>query len=402
MMAMSMAPTITEQTVDEARAQPRKVLHFITSIGGGGAENFLRNLIVAMRDSHWQPVVLAVRVHPHEAFADQLRAIGCVVHDLNETALLKPRVWQAVRRIIAQEKPDVVQTWMHHPDFIGSVAAFAAGIRNIVWGVRATEVHRNPGDSDLKVRLFHLALRIASWFLPRKIIANSTVAIDVHAGMGYPRSKMLWIPNGVNAARFAPNAAVGQHTRESLNIPLDASVIGFVGRFHPVKDIACFFRAAARLQAHRSDVHFILVGGEESDLNPDAQAAFVQLPQPAFVHWVPFGSSTERYYPAFTVFTLCSKSEAFPNVVLEAMACGVPCVTTQAGDCATMLKDRGTVVPVGDDHALASGWQAMLGLSPEQRDSLAARCRDRALMDFSMERAAQQFASAYDELMTSK
>ena len=401
MMAMSTAPPTTSAVCDQADARPRKVLHFITGIGGGGAENFLRSLVSAMRGSHWKPVILAVRIHPYEAFAEQLRAMGCVVHDLNETALLKPRVWLAVRRTIAQEKPDVVQTWMHHPDFIGSVAALAAGMRNIVWGIRATEVHRNPGDSDLKVRLFHLALRWSSRLLPRKIIANSTMAIQVHEGMGYPRKRMVWIPNGVNSTRFAPDANAGKATRAALGIPDEAPVIGFVGRFHPVKDLACFFKAALRLLTLRADVRFVLLGGGEDDLDTEAKAAFAQLPASAHVHWVPFGSKVEQFYPAFSIFTLCSKSEAFPNVVLEAMACGVPCVTTDAGDCATMLQGLGKVVAVGDDQALANGWHEMLQLSAGQREALATQSRARALADYSMERAAEQFAKTYDSLVTS-
>lgn len=398
-MSTSNAAATTDQQTSPARRG--KVLHFITGIGGGGAENFLRQIIGAMRNSGWQPVVLAVKVHPHEAFAQQLRAAGCVVHDLNESALLKPRVWLAVRRIIAQERPDVVQTWMHHPDFIGSVAALFAGNPKVVWGIRATDVHRNPGDSDLKAKLFQIALGWSSKMLPDKIIANSTVAMEAHVAMGYPRDKMVWIPNGVDAQRFAPNAAAGLSTREALNIPAGAPVVGFVGRFHPVKDLACFFRAAKQVQTVRSDVHFVLVGGEEADLNAEAQAAFVQLPQPQKVHWMPFGPATERCYPAFDVFTLCSKSEAFPNVVLEAMACGVPCVTTQAGDCAAMLEDLGIVVPVADDRALADGWLAMLNLNPEARGALSLRSRERAVTRHSMERAAEQFTTVYDGLMES-
>lgn len=174
--------------------------------------------MVQLRNSRWQQIILVVRVHPYEAFAEQLEKLGCVVYDLNEPALLKPRVWLAVRRIIAQEAPNVVQTWMHHADFIRSLAAYSAGVQNVVWGVRATEVHRNPGDSQLKTRLFHQALRWSSKLLPRKIIANSTVAMDVHSAMGYPRSKMVWVPNGVNSTRFAPNPEQRELTRQELGI----------------------------------------------------------------------------------------------------------------------------------------------------------------------------------------
>jgi glycosyltransferase involved in cell wall biosynthesis len=376
----------------------RKVLHFITGIGGGGAENFLRSLVANMQGSRWQTVIVVVRVHPHEVFAEELRAMGCIIHDLDATELLKPGVWLAVRRIIAQERPDVVQTWMHHADFIGGLAAYAAGVPQVVWGVRAMEVHRNPDDSALKTFLFLQALRWSSKLLPTKIIANSTVAIDVHEAMGYPRSKMVWVPNGVNAQRFAPNEATRHETRAQLGIPSEAPVVGFVGRFHPVKDLECFFQAAVIAQTQRADLHCVLVGGREEELYPAARACFEALPKCDQVRFVPFGSATERYYPAFDVFTLCSRSEAFPNVVLEAMATGVPCVTTAAGDCAAMLKDLGDVVPCGDATALATGWLKRLALSADERAALAGKSRARALADYSMERAARQFMDVYEEV----
>ncbi len=391
---------IPSQVVERAPPRRKKVLHFITSIGGGGAENFLRSLVATMRGSPWQSVIVAVKVHPHEAFVEELRAQGCVVHDLNASALLKPSVWSATRRLIQQEDPDVVQTWMHHADFIGGIAAWSAGFRNIVWGVRATAVHRNPGDGQLKTRLFHHALGWSAKWLPRRIIANSTAAVAVHEAMGYPRQKFVWVPNGVNAQRFAPRPETGRQTREALQIPATVPVIGFVGRFHPVKDLELFFDAAAKLQAVRPEAHFVLVGGEENDLYPQAHSAFKRLPQPGHVRFVPFGASVETFYPAFSVFTLCSESEAFPNVVLEAMACGVPCAATDAGDCRAMLEGLGTVVPIHDRQALTQAWLDLLDLSETERAALAARSRERALRDYSLEGAAQRFQQVYDALIS--
>ena len=397
MTAVSAMPTTSLR--DAAPARARKVLHFIPTVAGGGAENFLLNLMTQVRGSRWQHVVLAACVHPHEARAEQLRSLGCRVVDLNEPALMKASLWKAVRRTIAQEAPDVLQTWMHHADLIGATAAWFAGVHSIVWGVRATEVHRNPGDSDLKTTLFHQALRWGSKVLPSRIIANSTAAIDVHCGMGFPRSKMVWIPNGVNATRFAPDPVAREQTRASLSLDPQTPAVGFVGRFHPVKDIACFFRAAAHLQAIKPDVHFVLVGGTQAELYPEAREAFERLRDTSVVHFVPFGSATEKFYPAFDVFTLCSKSEAFPNVVLEAMACGLPSVTTDAGDCTTMLRDLGKVVPVGAAEALAQGWLEMLSLTADQRTAIAEQCRTRAVNTYSMERAAHHFEEVYDSLM---
>lgn len=385
---------------DAAPARTRKVLHFIPTVVGGGAENFLFSLMHHLRDTRWQQVILAACVHPHEERAEQLRRLGCKVIDLNEPALMSPRLWLAVRQAIAREAPDVVQTWMHHADFIGAVGSYLSGVHNVVWGVRATDMHRNPGDSDLKVKLFEHALRWSSRLLPRKIISNSTVAIDAHcAKFGFPREKMLWIPNGVNAARFAPNETVRAESRAQLGIASDVPVIGFVGRFHPVKDIATFFRAAAKLQATRRDARFVMLGGTGDELYPEAREAFHTLPDRSAVSFVPFGAVAERWYPAFDLFTLCSVSEAFPNVVLEAMATGIPSVCTAAGDCATMLRDIGEVVPVGDAEGIAAGWQKMLALTPTQRAALALECRARAVNDYSMERAARRFIEVYDSLL---
>ncbi len=374
------------------------MLHFITGIGGGGAENFMRGLVAAMKDSHWQTVIVAVRVRPHEVFAEELRALGCTVHDLNADALLKPAVWIATRRLIQQERPDVVQTWMHHADFIGGIAAWSAGCRNVVWGVRAMEMHRNPGDSDLKIRLFRWALRFSAPWMPKKIITNSNEAMTAHTAMGYPKHKFVWVPNGVNATRFAPRPETGTETRQELKIPLESPVVGFVGRFHPVKDLALFFDTAARVQSQRPELHLLLVGGTEEELYPAAREAFEKLPRRDQVRFVPFGSRTDKYYPAFTLFSLCSESEAFPNVVLEAMACGIPCATTNAGDCAVMLKDLGEVMPLHDREAMAAAWSRMLSLSENDRTALSARSRDRAVHEYSLERAARRFEDVYDSL----
>jgi glycosyltransferase involved in cell wall biosynthesis len=140
------------------------------------------------------------------------------------------------------------------------------------------------------------------------------------------------------------------------------------------------------------------VGGTGEELYPAAREAFEKLPTRDQVRFVPFGSRTDRYYPAFTVFTLCSESEAFPNVVLEAMASGVPCATTNAGDCEIMLKDLGLVVPVHDRAALAAAWGRLLTLPPCEREALAVRSRERAIHEYSMDRAARRFEEVYDLL----
>lgn len=383
-----------------ARKTIGTVMHITPSLGGGGAEAMLCNLLEAMRDGPWRQVVVAVKTGTRGCQAARIRGIVDAFYDLDSPALLRPAFFAALRRIIRQERPDVVQTWMHHADLVGGLAARFEGVKRIVWGIHMRDVFRSPSDSDFKIRMFKTALRAASRSIPRLIVSCSTAAIADHEReLGYPRKKMSFIANGISTTRFVPDAAAGARTRTELGIPLDVPVIGFVGRFHPIKNLSLLFSAAARLQERMGEARFVLCGGMESDLDPRAAAAFATLRDKSAVHFLPFRFDMERLYPAFSLQTLCSESEALPMVVIEAMACGVPCVTTDVGDCREVIADTGRVVPPGDPEALARAWQEMLELPSAERNTLSQKARQRAEAHFSLAHAAAQYQSAYRELL---
>ena len=376
------------------------VLHFTPSVGGGGAEAMLCNLVEAMSGGPWRNVVVAVKTGTNGCQASRMKKVADAFYDLDSNSLLRPALFKRLLAIMQLEKPDVVQTWMHHADFIGGLAARLSGVKHVVWGIHSRAIFRWPGDSDLKFTLFQAAIRAASHAVPQRIVSCSETAIDDHASMGFPRRKMAFIANGISTERFHPSVETGVATRLSLGIPLDAPVVGFVGRFHPVKNLALFFRAAAELQKRMPEAHFIMSGGSAMTLDEKARPAYDALPDKSAVHFLPFNSGTETVYPAFSVFTLCSESEALPMTVLEAMACGVPCVTTDVGDCARVIADTGLVVPRNDPIALATGWQKMLAADSSLRNTLSQRARERILTHFSIAHAAKQYQETYRSLLS--
>jgi len=211
---------------------------------------------------------------------------------------------------------------------------------------------------------------------------------------------MLWIPNGIRTDRFVPDAASGAAVRRELGVPAEAPVVGFTGRFHPVKGLPVFFRAAALLQRRLPDAHFLLCGGVAEDLEPEATAAWRALPAPDQVRFIPYGGQPERFYPACSLFSMSSTSEALPMVLLEAMSCGVPCVATDVGDCAEVLGDWGRTVPPGDAAALAAAWEQTLRIPTPERQALAPRLRQYVAARFSLQSCATQYEAAYNELLT--
>ncbi len=381
-------------------AKTGTVLHFTPSVGGGGAETMLCNLIEAMSDSGWRQIVVAVHTGTTGCQAERVRRLADGFYDLESSALLRPALFSKLGKIIQEEKPDVVQTWMHHSDFVGGLVARFCGVKNVAWGVHSRDIFRWPGESKLKAALFGTAIRAASHAVPGKIISCSTTAIDDHAAMGYPREKMTFIANGICTDRFVPSVIAGARTRQALGIPLDAPVIGFVGRFHPVKNLTLFFSAAAVLQQRMPGVHFIMSGGSPETLDEKARAAFDALPDKTTVHFVPFNSTTESLYPAFSLFTLSSDSEALPMTILEAMSCGIPCVTTDAGDCAQVIGDTGLVVPPGDQLALVSAWEKTLNADASTRAALSIRARDRIVSNFSITQVASQYDQTWRSMIS--
>jgi len=109
-------------------------------------------------------------------------------------------------------------------------------------------------------------------------------------------------------------------------------------------------------------------------------------------------TDVQRLMQAMDVFCLSSWSEAFPNVLGEAMACGVPCVATDVGDSADIIGDTGIVVPPSDTEALARGLMLMLEKPDEERRALGRAARQRVKEHYSLAAVVEEYARLYEGL----
>ena len=100
--------------------------------------------------------------------------------------------------------------------------------------------------------------------------------------------------------------------------------------------------------------------------------------------------------PGLDVLCVSSRSEAFPNVVGEAMSCGVPCVTTDVGDAAQIVGETGHVVPVGDPARLAEALRAIVQMGAEARVRLGRVARQRIIEHYSLDSMIKQYQRIYE------
>lgn len=380
---------------EQTMKQQHTIAHFIAAPAGGGAEAMLGNLVSAMNPRAWRTVVIVMDGRPWPEAMDRLREAGAEVHDLEATAFLRKDTLVKLVKLLRQIRPDILQTWMHHADFVGGWCARMAGIKHVVWGIHCREIHRNPGDSDLKMAVFRKLIGGSSAIIPSRIISCSEAAMEEHVPLGYAWAKMTWVPNGIDTGRFVPDSEARAAVRKELHVPADVPLIGFIGRFHEMKNLSTWLRAAAQLQLRHPETHFWLCGGEEWDLDECSRAALSVMPNRQQVHFTAFRSDPQRAYPALDIFSLSSRTEACPMTIMEALSCGVPCVTTDVGDCARLLEGVGKVVPVRDPEALAKAWEETLD---HPRDPMALR--QHAVDHFDIAVAARGYEKVYQEVLS--
>jgi glycosyltransferase involved in cell wall biosynthesis len=369
------------------------IVHVITSLGSGGAELMLKRLVLAHKDSpHFKHYVISLQGGP---IGPQLESAGVSVETLNiRNPLLLPVAVAMIARRFLTLKPDVVQTWMYHSDLIGGIAARLVGIKNVLWGVRATHIPPGQGQSRATSFVRSVCALLSRW-VPSRIIYVAEAARTLHEQLGYAPSKSLVIFNGFKAPEVQASEHARAELRRILQIPAEVLLIGTAGRFNVVKDYPTFITAAGKLAPHHPQLNFVMVG---RGLDPDNEILLKQIKGTGYedrFHLLGEQANLNPVLAGLDIFCLHSISEGFPNVVGEAMAVGVPCVVTAVGDAALLVGEHGLVVPAADPSALGEKLDRLLHEDAEARQARGLASRARVLNDFSMTQVTAKYEALY-------
>jgi glycosyltransferase involved in cell wall biosynthesis len=376
-------------------SEPIRVTHVIAGLELGGAETMLCKLLAASDRSRFHPTVISLSTLG--PLAPRIAALNVPVSAINmRRGRLQLRPLARLARGLAARRPHIVQTWMYHADLLGGALARCGGGAKVVWGIRGSV---DPHLSKRSSRLTARACALTSRRLPDRVVSCSERLAEMHIELGYDRERMIVIPNGFDLEWFRPEQVLREQGRRWLGAGEDELLVGIVGRHDPQKDHRTFLRAAGELARTRSDVRFVMCGPGIDPGNGELAGLLAQTGVDARCLLTGAVEDPRTVFNALDVL-VCSSAfgEGFPNVLGEAMACGVPCVTTDVGDAARIVAGTGGVVAVGDWRALAREIRMLLEMEPAQRRALGGRARERIEQSFALADVARRFEALYLEL----
>ena len=369
-----------------------KILHIITSLGSGGAEKVLFNLVTNSDVDKFKHVVISLI--GLDFYGDRLRDFGIKVYPLhvsknNLFAILK------VFGILNQERPAVIQSWLYHADLVSVLARFL-GYQNIIWNIRNNRLVWNKSS-----KLTILIRKICAWlsFIPVKIICCADAAKHEHVKVGYMNSKFKLINNGYDLSQYVFNNEIRIELRKELNIRCNEVVVGNVGRFDPAKDHLNLLNALGILK-NRGKIFKVVLIGKNINSNNNELVGWVNHYQlQDVVILLDERRDVPNLYNIMDVFVLSSETEGFPNVVAEAMASELPCVVTDVGDAAKIVGDTGVVVPIKNANALADGIEQLLNLDAATLSEYGLKARQLVENNYSLPIMVKKYEKLYESLL---
>ncbi|GDY07078.1 glycosyl transferase [Planctomycetia bacterium] len=369
----------------------------INAIVLAGAERMLARVLARLRPDEFDVRVFTIGLPG--PFTEHLEQLGIPnrLYEFVRPKLPNPFHLLTLARDLRQFQPDVVQGWMYLGNLFGGVAAkLARRDLPVAWNIR---------HSTLDPKIDSRSMRWSAWlggqlsgFVPDRIVLCAEAARAAHLQVGYAPEKLEVIPNGFDLGELRPDPAARQRIRHELGLTNDTPLVGLIGRLHQHKDHQTFVRAARVVADHIPHAHFVGAGEEQTYSASDLWSWVADVGLRDRFHWLGVRRDVPAIDASLDVLVCSSTTEGFPNVVGEAMACGVPCVATDVGECAEVIGDTGRIVPKQAPQQLGKAIAELLRMPPSERMVLGAAARQRVVERYDINRIVERYRDLWHQL----
>jgi glycosyltransferase involved in cell wall biosynthesis len=362
------------------------VAQIIDELPPDGAERLLVDLMRRRSGRFRYVIVCLVKGGPLES---EFAALGIPVVIIGRTRKLDIGMVFKLARWMRQEQVAVVHTHLFTADVFGRIAARLAGVRAVF-----STSHNVNGWKGRAHRMLDRALSMIS---SRVVGCTEEVGRVLVQRDGIAARKVAVVENGVDLRRFDSVSAEG--VREEFGIAADAMLMGVVGRLHPQKGHEDLLQAFVRLRSLTGAKFQCLFIGE-GELRAQLEEQVTRMGLNDVVRFTGLRKDVPRLLVALDLFVMPSRWEGLPMALLEAMACGKPCVVTSVGGIPSVIDDgaNGLMLPPEQPELMAQALARVIG-DAELRRSLGATARDCALRRYDVGRALQAYESMYDEAL---
>ncbi len=323
-----------------------RILHIITGLGKGGAENTLYK--VCKHDLKNKHIVISLTTGGE--YFTTFKKLGVKVYCLNLKFFSIFKFFSLIK-IIRSINPDILQTWLITGDLIGGIAGRLSGIKNIIWNVHFSTLKTDT--TKLRNIIFIKFLAKLSFLIPKSIIVVSRDGIKNCKNLGYCKKKLNLISNGYDLSNFNYNRHKEISFRKNLRIKKNIPLIGNVSRYDPIKDHITLFRALSLVHIKNINFVCVMVGLNMNNNNKILKDQIKKFKLEKKIKLIGSRKDVVEVMNGLDIHILTSKSEAFPNVVVEAMSCKTPCISTNVGDCSFIIGKTGWLVPPQNPIRLA-------------------------------------------------
>jgi glycosyltransferase involved in cell wall biosynthesis len=309
------------------------ILHIITSTDIGGAEMSLFRLVNEFKKKGiFKQYVISIK--KNGIIADRIIKLGIPVYSIRNDLLLIIKLLFILKK---DKKNSIIQSWLYHADLLASIIALFFRIK-VIWNIRQTKFTKS--DSKLTWLVMKLCSYL-SYIVPTYIVCVAKSASEEHIKKGYCGRKINIIQNGFIIDDFQINEPQKNDLKSKLNIDFSTTIVGFVGRFHPIKDYLTFINTAKDLITNSSKSFTFLMIGKDFDENNKLLISILKSNNLTnYFKLIGNQNDVIPYYSIMDVFCLTSLSEGFPNVLVEAILMEVPVFSTRCGDAEFIIKNN--------------------------------------------------------------